>query len=91
MGAFDQREPGSPVFEIGQGLSSPRVHYLDLQENAGQDESLGPPIDTPAEELWMKVEADKPGVFERFFERVFGDHDSDEQPAFWEDERSEDD
>jgi hypothetical protein len=89
MGIFDQGEPGSPVFKIGQGLNSPRKHYEDLQENAGQEESLGPPIDDTPEELWLRVDKDKPGVVERFFERVLGEHDSNEVSAFWEEKKDD--
>jgi hypothetical protein len=68
---------------------SPKVHYDALSELAGQQPSLGPPIDTEAKQLWLRIEEDKPGVVTRFIERVYGEHDSDEVPALWEDQAAD--
>jgi hypothetical protein len=70
---------------------SPKVHYGILQEIAGQETPIGAPIDTEAKELWLRIEDDDPGVVGRFIERVFGEHDSGEVPAFWEDKTDSDD
>lgn len=89
--AFSHFEPGKTVFErsFGSGLDSPKAYYNDLGKIAGRDEPLGPPIDYTEEDFWKRIEADRPGVVERVFERLFGIRDSDSPATFEEEDYAE--
>lgn len=88
MGNMPGHEPGKTRIEHGfeSVPDNPKAYYDELRHHAGKQESLGPPIDSTEAEFWKRIEDDKPAAIERWFERVFGMHDTDLPPTFPDDQ-----